>query len=112
MCLFVLAAYAEGIYPNLGSAWGGGSPTPVVLYLSKDSPIHPGEQISAQLLDQSDAGYYILPTDEKRAIYIPRTAVSLVYFGKQISDSGLLKSSTGSRDQAPAPTVPQAKTLK
>ena len=89
--LMVLVSFARYIYPKMKSSLGGGNPTPVVLYLSKDSPVTPGKQLRAVLLDESDAGYYIVPTNETKAIFFPRNAVSLVLFAEDASDSLFLR---------------------
>jgi hypothetical protein len=89
--LLLLIGFARYYYPKMKSSWGGGSPTPVVLFLSKDSPVTPGKQLRAVLLDESDAGYYIVPANEAKAIFFPRSAVSLVLFAENASDSLFLR---------------------
>jgi hypothetical protein len=40
------------------------------------------------LIDETDTGFYILKSrDAKRAMYIPRGVVSLIYFGDEGPDS-------------------------
>jgi hypothetical protein len=89
--LVSLAGFARYYYPRMKSSWGGGTPISVVLYLSKDSPLAPGKHLQAVLLDESDAGYYIVPAHESKAIFFPRSAVSLVLFADNASDSTLLR---------------------
>jgi hypothetical protein len=89
--LVVLFLFSLYYYPNLKSSWGGGSPVPVTLYFSKDSALKPNQSVSALMVDESDSGYYIVGPHEKKAIFVPRSAVSLVYFSDKISDSKLLK---------------------
>jgi hypothetical protein len=88
-----LFAFSSIYYPHIKASWGGGSPTPIVMYLGKDSVMRPSERVSVQLVDESDAGFYILGHDEKRAIFIPRSAVSLVYFSDTDAESKLLRPS-------------------
>jgi hypothetical protein len=75
----------------LKASWGGGSPVNVTIYFSKDSPISPNKAVSAQLVEESDEGYYIVGPKETKAIYVPRSAVALVYFSDKIADSPLLR---------------------
>lgn len=76
--LLALGSFAKYYYPRIKSSWGGGSPIPVVLYLSNDAPAVPGKQVQAVMLDESDTGYYVVPVHEEKAIFIPRNVVSLV----------------------------------
>jgi hypothetical protein len=89
--LLMLLVFALYYYPHMKASWGGGSPINVVLYFNKDSAIKPNESVSVQLVDESDAGFYIVAQGESRAIFVPRNAVSLVYFSDKPSDSVLLK---------------------
>jgi hypothetical protein len=91
LAFILLGGFARYYYPRIKSSWGGGSPIPVVLYLSKDASVASGKQIQALLLDETDAGYYIVPAHENKAIFLPRSAVGLVLFGDKISDSLLLR---------------------
>ena len=73
------------IYPAIKPSWGGGTPTPVVVYLSPDSRVLPNQQFEGDLLDESDNGFYFVRRNEKNAIFIPRASVAAMYF----SDSPL-----------------------
>lgn len=75
-----LAIFSTLVYPRLNASWGGGSPTPVILYFSGESRILPGQQLEANLLDESDTGIYVVKKDERQAIFIPHAAVSALYF--------------------------------
>lgn len=71
------------IYPNVRPAFGGGAPTPATFYFSAKNPIGDAGQAQIWLLDETDAGYYILNSKEaKKAVFIPRGAVSAIYFGE------------------------------
>lgn len=93
--VFVLLAsllvFASYYYPHIKAAWGGGTPVTVTLFFTKQSPIKASQSVSVQLVDESDAGFYIVGQNETRAISVPRNAVSLVYFSDNPSDSKLLK---------------------
>ena len=89
MLLFVFA-FAGYYYPHLRAAFGGGSPVPATIYFSKDSPIKAGQSIAAQVVEESDQGFYIVAPNQKKAVFVPRNTVSLVYFGEKPADSVLL----------------------
>jgi hypothetical protein len=89
--LVVLLIFSEYYYPNLKSSWGGGAPVSVTIYFTKDSAISPSKAVSAQLIEESDEGFYIVGPKETRAIFVPRSSVALVYFSDKIADSLLLR---------------------
>lgn len=86
-----LLVFAQYYYPHMKASWGGGTPVNVTIYFSKDSPIKSNQCVTAQLVEESDEGFYIVSPKESRAIYVPRTAVSLIYFSDRLSDSALLR---------------------
>jgi len=87
--IVALSFFPTHIYPRVRQAWGGGEPTAIVAYFSQDARLFPGEEVQARLLDESDQGFYLLLDGETRALYVPRSAVSAVFF----SQSGLKSSS-------------------
>jgi hypothetical protein len=89
--LAALFAFAWFYYPNIEPSWGGGAPAEVTLYLSNSSVIKPSQAVSVQLVDESEAGFYIVAPGDKAGIYIPRSTVSLVYFSDHASESVLLR---------------------
>jgi hypothetical protein len=89
--LTAVLLFAQYYYPHIKAAWGGGTPVDITIFFKKDSPIRANQAISAQLIDESDEGYYILAPNENRAIYVPRADVSLVYFSGKLADSTLLQ---------------------
>lgn len=88
-----LAIFPTAIYPNIKSSWGGGSPTQVVVYFSLDSRILPGQQMKAELLDESDAGIYVVRYGDKQALFIPRGSVSGLFFSSEALPEEFLKAS-------------------
>lgn len=88
---FALLLFAQYYYPHIKASWGGGAPVNVTVYFTKESPISPNKAVSAQLIEESDEGFYIVGPNETRAIYVPRSAVALVYFSDKIADSQLLR---------------------
>jgi hypothetical protein len=90
--LFVLLLiFSRGFYPHLKTSWGGGTPADVTVYFTKDSLLNPGKSVQAQLIEESDEGYYIVGPKDSKAIFIPRSAVALIYFSSKAADSGLLQ---------------------
>ena len=69
---------------------GWGAPAAVTIYFSKDSVIKPSEALSAQLVEESDEGYYIVGQKDSSAFFVPRNSVSLLYFSDSVSDSSFL----------------------
>ncbi len=51
-----------------------------ILYLSKDSPVHPNEKLKAALLEASDSGFYFIFDGEKNATYVPKASVAAMEF--------------------------------
>ena len=81
-----LSAFAFIVYPRIKPSWGGGSPVAVFVYFSPDSRIMPGQQMNAELLDESDSGFYIARHGERQALFIPRVDVSALYFSPRPLD--------------------------
>jgi len=80
LALILLTVFASHVYPNIKASWGGGETLPVTLYLNGNAPVMPNQRWHVQLIEESDNGYYVLNKGEKRAVFIPRSAVALVYF--------------------------------
>ena len=80
--LALLFVFARWVYPGISIAWGGGEKTPVVLYFTKDSSLLPNQNLSVQLIEESENGFYFLMPESKSAVFIPRTFVSAVSFSK------------------------------
>lgn len=91
---FALLMFAQHYYPHIKSSWGGGAPVNATIYLTKDSAFKPNQAICVQMVEESEEGFYIVGVKESRAIYIPRNAVSLVYFSDKVADSALLRDSS------------------
>jgi hypothetical protein len=85
--------FAEYYYPHIKASWGGETPVAVTIYFTKDSVMSPNKTASAQLIEESDEGFYIVGPKETRAIFVPRSAVALVYFSDKVTDSLLLRDS-------------------
>jgi hypothetical protein len=97
-----LAIFASAIYPQIKASWGGGSPTPVVVYFSPESRLLPSQHLEGDLLDESDSGIYVVMAGEKQAIFVPRSSISAVYFSDKPLGSEYLKEATPAQPSQPA----------
>ena len=96
-----LGAFANWYYPQIKNSWGGGTPVNVVVFFAKDSAFRPNQAVVAHLIDESDAGFFIAGQNETRAVYIPRNAVSFIYFSDKPNDSQFLQYSQPSKTGRP-----------
>jgi hypothetical protein len=87
----LLLIFSREMYPHIRASWGGGTPENVTVYFSKDSLVNPNKAVQAQLIEESDEGFYIVGPKELRAIFVPRGAVAMIYFADKPSDSPMLK---------------------
>ena len=88
LAVFVFAHY---YYPHLRASWGGGAPASITVYFTKESALDPNKAVTAQLIEESDEGFYIVGPEETRAIFVPRSSVALVYFSDKAAESRLLR---------------------
>jgi hypothetical protein len=88
--LLALSYFGRSYYPHIKASWGGGAPVAVTILFAKESPILPGQYLSTQLLDESDAGLYIAGKTEKRASFIPRNQIASITYSD--TPSGELQS--------------------
>jgi hypothetical protein len=86
-----LLVFASQYYPHIKSSWGGGSPVSATIYFNSTSIIKPNQSAAVLLLDEDDAGLYIVGPKEKKAVFIPRSMISLIYFSDKASESQLLQ---------------------
>jgi len=89
--ILAVLVFASSYYPHINSSWGGGSPIPITIYLSKESMVMPGQSVAALLVDESDAGLYVVGKNDKKATFIPRSAVGLVYYSDDTSGFSFVK---------------------
>jgi len=90
LLFLIVFVFGHHYYPHLKASWGGGTPVTVTVYFTKDSAISPNKAVSAQLIEESDEGFYIVGPKESRAMFVPRSSVALVYFWDRVADSPLL----------------------
>jgi hypothetical protein len=78
-----LGFFSLFVYPNLKASLGGGAPVPITLQFAEKSPLDGAAKANSWLIDETDAGFYVLSSREAaRAIFIPRASVSAIYFGE------------------------------
>jgi hypothetical protein len=69
------------LYPKITPSLGGGQPSQVVFQFAGQSPIDGLTKNQLWMLDEVDAGYYVLrDPNEHKAVFIPRGLVSAIYF--------------------------------
>jgi hypothetical protein len=83
-----LVIYSGFVYPHLRPAFGGGAPVPVVLHLRSQLPTWNGQSIALRLIEETEAGYYVLDKPPTRhAVFVPRSEVLLVEFSPEPTES-------------------------
>jgi hypothetical protein len=75
-----IAGFGTTVYPHIKSSWGGGSPVPVTVYLSKESRVLPGGEFCGYLLEESDVGIFVTRHQNEHALFLPRSAVASVFY--------------------------------
>jgi len=88
--LGALFVFGHFYYPHIKSSLGGGTPTPVFICFTKESGLAPNN-VSAYLIDETDAGLYLVGSGGARATFVPRSMVGLVYFSDSPSGSFVTK---------------------
>ncbi len=79
--VFTVGFFATLLYPKISPKLGGGQPTQVVFQFASQSPIDGLTKNQLWMLDEVDAGYYVVKDpNEHKAIFIPRASVSAIYF--------------------------------
>lgn len=93
--------FSRKVYPKLEASWGGGQPVPVVLFLTRDSPLRPAESLPALLLDESESGFYFVEETKSQAVFLPRAQVSMLVFSDKPLPTSASKSSPSPPDSQP-----------
>ena len=77
--------FALLLYPALPSAFLGGVPVPITFqFADKSMPIANSPQLKGWLLDETDDGFYFIQDkNTKKAVFIPRSDVTAVFYGEQ-----------------------------
>jgi hypothetical protein len=80
--LIPLLVYSVGIYPHVRRSFGGGAPTPAQIFLTTAIGNDPAKQFTATIIDETDAGFYVIQSNQKNVRYVPRSLVSSIEFNK------------------------------
>ena len=79
---FVLL-FATRYYPHIQASWGGGVPIPITITYTKDAVKTPSQDLDYLLIDETDAGFYVVGGADKSATFIPRGSVGMIRFSPQ-----------------------------
>jgi hypothetical protein len=79
--LVIIWIYISQIFILLPPRWGGGQPTPIVVYLNNPVAWSPENPTQVLLLDETDQGIYVLLSPSGKAFFVPRSNVASVFFG-------------------------------
>lgn len=72
------------VYRRVPSGFGGGAPGPITVEFLDKSPLDGALRDQVWLIDETDAGFYVVQKEEARqAVFLPRTIVRVIYFGKE-----------------------------
>lgn len=84
-CLGTVAFFALWLYPALPSSYLGGVPVPITFqFAEKSMPVANSAQLKGWLLDETEDGFYFIQDkNSKKAVFIPRSDVTAVYYGEQ-----------------------------
>lgn len=80
---FLLGFYISPVFGTIQAKWGGGAPTPVVLYLNATGPWLESSVANVSLVDETEQGLYVLISPKGKALFVPRSSVSSLYFGSE-----------------------------
>ncbi len=97
-----LAAFSSFYYPQMKPSWGGGAPVPATIYFDKNSLVLPGQSMSAKIVDETDGGFYIIGGNDKKATFIPRSEVAMVYYSDDTLGPFFMKPKLTPKTGAPA----------
>ncbi len=65
-----LLAYATLVYPRVREAFGGGNPTLAQIFLTSPIGSDPAKQFTAHIIDETDAGFYVIQSNHSTVRYI------------------------------------------
>jgi hypothetical protein len=81
-----MGAYANWVFPFIPLKLGGGEIVSVTLYQTEQN--QSWRYIHGGLLDQSDQGFYVLPSGHDKGLFIPKERIEAIYFGDGPPDLG------------------------
>jgi len=83
--LAAILLFANLIYPHVKSEWGGGQPIDITIRFTKDSSVLASQKVGMQLIDEGDAGFYVLLPHQTRLLFIPRADIAAVSYSSDAS---------------------------
>jgi hypothetical protein len=101
--LFLLTIFATVYYPHIMAKWGGGALIPMEITFSNN----PSVQIGCDLIDETDAGFYVIGRGEPSATFIPRTVISSIYYGQRNGHSVFAEELLPQQTRSLPPSNPQ-----
>jgi hypothetical protein len=82
------AFFGVQVYPRIPSGFGGGYPTQATLQFAEKSPVDGAAKSRVWFIDETELGFYVIKSKEaKKAIFLPRNVVSVIYFGEEPEQS-------------------------
>jgi len=82
--MLAIAAFSNWVFPLIPLKVGGGEILPITVYISKADSL--SGTVHGGLLDESDQGYFLLPSGQAKGIFIPKERVEAIYFTNGPSD--------------------------
>jgi len=79
--LLPLILFGIWVYPHTDAAFGGGEPTTAEMSILTTGSCT-STTVSVKLVDETDAGFYVLEASDSRVRYVPRSLVTAVSFDK------------------------------
>lgn len=77
----LLSFYVLVLFGIIEAGLGGGAAQPVIVYLNRPVAWLSEGRIDVSLLDETERGFYVLPSQKTKALLIPQDSVSAIYFG-------------------------------
>lgn len=79
--LYLFTLYPIHLYPHIKPAFAGGSLRPVRVLFTRDSSHFACMQLQAQMIEETDAGFY-LRLDDQRTLFVPRSSVEALSYSQ------------------------------
>jgi hypothetical protein len=79
--LGLIYLYSVSVYGAINPWLGGGAPMPATFLLSASAPEALSKKLTGRLLEETSHGFYLLPHEsQSNPLFLPREAVSAIYF--------------------------------
>jgi hypothetical protein len=77
-----LLLFGLWVYPHTKAAFGGGEPSVAAMSILAASGSGTPTAVPVKIIDENDAGFYVIEANDSRVQYIPRNLVTSVIFDK------------------------------